>query len=538
LYKLRVRTGIWIAALLCCLVIVASSQYVWSQVLWPFASQYTSGNRYTQVCQVVASHSDFPAQLCGRTVASWLAGVIAACLCTTAIAMHWASRRSVTQHDDGHEGEHHSTPILERLLVQQRLPLRTELLLSILLSLLLGFNAVFCTGVQGPAATVGNLYYASWLSFLLCVRICLGCVEEFYDIDDASISRSTNNTYQAPKLTTPPQPELVKRPSVDTDDATDHSISDSLEKDRAKRLRNYFFLGIFSTACAASAYDAACNQDKAWSSVQKYMIFAPCVSVTLSALLFILCLYACSYVIVSHFCVGGMLSIATFGLWLGNLILTMHSEDSWAVNGIGEIKNANLYYFTWAAIITAGLQMMSYLTAVLGIKKKDYMSVVWVAICKVCFVILGAALHIWHTIAGNCDFDEITNGAVTFCSRTVLAIAVALAGMLVGGLVVCGRLIVVACPICRCTRVQAHVEMIISIFLVFLFGAAVALITGIGGPGQSVGDLYYSTWLAFWVSLGIFVSCYDEIKREDEEMEARKLQQDAPPAKAVDAVLV
>jgi uncharacterized membrane protein len=94
--------------------------------------------------------------------------------------------------------------------------------------------------------------------------------------------------------------------------------------------------------------------------------------------------------------------------------------------------------------------------------------------------------------------------------------------MLVGGLVVLGRLLVLLCPTCQCRRIQAHVEMLISMFLVLLFGATVALITGIGGPGQSVGDLYYSTWLAFFVSIGIFVSCYDQIKREDSVLEGPK----------------
>ena len=87
---------------------------------------------------------------------------------------------------------------------------------------------------------------------------------------------------------------------------------------------------------------------------------------------------------------------------------------------------------------------------------------------------------------------------------------VALTGMLVGSVIVLVRLLILACPItsryCQCRRVQSHVELCISIFLVLLFGAAVALVTGIGGPGQSVGDLYYSTWLSFWVSLGVFVN--------------------------------
>ena len=52
------------------------------------------------------------------------------------------------------------------------------------------------------------------------------------------------------------------------------------------------------------------------------------------------------------------------------------------------------------------------------------------------------------------------------------------------------------------------------------FGVAVALITSIGGPGQTVGDLYYATWLAFWVCLGTFVSCYDEVKQGEIEPDA------------------
>jgi hypothetical protein len=205
-----------------------------------------------------------------------------------------------------------------------------------------------------------------------------------------------------------------------------------------------------------------------------------------------------------------------FGLWLGALVLTMHSDASMAVNSVGEIVVANLYFYSWAGILSAGLLMMSYVKSLLKIKHTDYMSIVWVGICKVCFVILGAALHVWHTIADNCDLDEITSGAVTFCSRTVLAIVVSLAGMLVGGLVVFGRLLVALCGGCGCIgpRTQAHVEMIVAMFLVLLFSATVALVTGIGGPGQSVGDLFFSTWISFGVALGIFVQCEAQVRKD------------------------
>jgi hypothetical protein len=582
IYKLRIRTGIWVAAMLTGLVVVASSQYVWNAVLVPYALQIdptlVHTNSAFKVCTIVNTNSQaqksLAPQMCLRTAAAWMSGLVAVVLCVTAIAVHLYARRGAAKvwHDVAEQGElFNVSPCItgagsntsqnkhshvQAAFRYHRWALGAEVIFSMLLSVLLGVNAVFTTGVQGPAATVGNLYYASWFSFLLCVRICLGCLEELYDINDkgdhgvsspprAQASGGPGGPYQAPSCEDQQhqeassaqqqqqQPQHQEREELSQDslkvsqhgsqDSSEQTMTDPLERERAKRLRSYFFLGIFSTVCAASGYDAASNQSDELTQIQKYMMCAPLYVALQSVILFGLCLWSTRcYMVASHFCFGGLLSIFSFGLWVSDLVLTMHSEDSWAVNGIGEIKMANLYYFSWAAILTAGLQMMSYVKSFLRIKKTDYMSVVWIAICKVCFVILGASLHIWHTIADNCDFDELTSGAVTFCSRTVMAMTVALTGMLVGGLVVLGRLLVLLCPTCQCRRIQAHVEMLISMFLVLLFGATVALITGIGGPGQSVGDLYYSTWLAFFVSIGIFVSCYDQIKREDSVLEGPK----------------
>eukprot|EP00977_Amphora_coffeiformis_P013966 scaffold3821_cov173-Amphora_coffeaeformis.AAC.5 len=150
------------------------------------------------------------------------------------------------------------------------------------------------------------------------------------------------------------------------------------------------------------------------------------------------------------------------------------------------------------------------------------MALVWVAICKVCFVMLGASLHIWYNISGKCDIADLTMGVVTFCSRTVLAIVVATIGTFVGGLVVFIRILHAMCPSCDCRRFQAHAEMFLSIFFVLLFGATVALITGIAGPGQSVGDLFYSSWLSFAVSIYIFANCYYQIRMEDSDQERKE----------------
>ena len=99
---------------------------------------------------------------------------------------------------------------------------------------------------------------------------------------------------------------------------------------------------------------------------------------------------------------------------------------------------------------------------------------------------------------------------------------VAIAGVLSGWTVMGSRIL--GCSIS--SKARSRAEAVLSIGLVCVFGVAVALITSIGGPGQSVGDLYYSTWLAFWVSIGIFVSCYDQIKQEEMHSEVERYQYD------------
>ena len=674
MYRLRVRTGIWTATCITCWIIVASSQYIWRQTLWPsflqqrkyYHNKYKNNNYYANenenehessvgdknspfsyfsVCHQSSYYSssmfdnnnynNFTPQLCRRTLAAWFVGFVAAILCAAAIVMHVAARYfnknqgssyrlpakvvqaavAQQQHHQLHpktndvalqtptaaDSDGKSIPpsldyydhdVIQLLTTQtteawknaspsallsryyshhhpNRLPLRTEIVLGILLSILLGVNAVMVTGVEGPALKVGNLYYASWISFLLCVRICLGCIEEYFNVDEedddderqdssqVSENSATNNVsgpgqssnerlaaYEAPQLdgivnvsNTPINVKTLYSPtgneSVNSKDLASVSVdstssaAEKQEKKRIGRVRNYFFLSIFATVCGASSYDAAANQEMALTREQMYMMYAPCVVAIISYLLFGLSLSKRCYSMISKFWVGGLLSIVSFSILLADLLLTMHSEDSWAVNNIGEISMANLYYFAWASIFTAGVQMSSYVKALFGIRKLDHMSALWVGICKVCFIILGASLHIWHTISDNCEFDEITLGAVTFCSRTVLAITVSLTGMLVGGLVVLGRILILIFANCRCARFQSHVEMLISLFLVFLFVAAVALITGIGGPGQSVGDLYYSTWGAFWVSIGIFVSCYHQLNEEEKESDSRFVKSDS-----------
>ena len=580
-YQLRVRTGLWVAALLSSLVVVATSAHIFHEILMPAAQSLfddddylyyenhsnwwniiEDNKSYGKVCVVLASQdTNLSEELCRRTFFSLLSGFVAIILCSTAIVLHFLTRRSAAV--DALYLEACGGSVLYHELALQmmatnhrhHLPLRTELLLSVVLSFWLGWNALWVSATQGPASRVSNLYYSSWACFILCLRICLGCVEEYFDIqnndddhhhpntfsrgkrqknDEATTEGKERASYKAPDLfsvnedelhkddksevsivTTQTTPQLSTATTDSTPGLEDKAVRETLERERTKRLRRYFFLGAFSTVSAGSAFDAAKNQAYVLTRTEKYMVIAPAAVALLSAVLFLLCLSKVSYGIVCRTWCGGILSLLSFWAWLANLILTMHSDDSWAVNGVGEIEMANIYYFSWASIITAGLQLASYMKDAFGIKKEPYMIVVWAAMGKICFVILGAAFHIWHTISDQCDIIEIQNSAITFCSRTILALIVPSTGLLICGLVLFVRLFVPTRWFSN--RSRAHCEAVLSIFLMLLFGVAAGMITGIGGPGQSVGDLYYSIWFAFWVSIGIFVSCYDQIKVEEME---------------------
>eukprot|EP00934_Nitzschia_sp_Nitz4_P005631 Nitzschia sp. Nitz4//scaffold8_size234185//87610//93238//NITZ4_001254-RA/size234185-processed-gene-0.154-mRNA-1//-1//CDS//3329559797//5621//frame0 len=364
---------------------------------------------------------------------------------------------------------------------------------------------------EGPAATVGNLYYASWFSSLLCFRLCLGCLEELYHVRKISsfTPKMENGDAAPPKLTfSTPQCSNVSGGEISIDLGLYRRMA---KKERQSRLRMYFFLALFSIFCSVSAWDAASNQDAEWSQAQKYLIFGPAIVAAMSILLFIMCLRPTTYNYVSHLCFGGLLSLICFQIWLLDLIITMHSDDSWAVNSIGEMKLANLYYGSWASILLSALLMVSYVKPFFGGTSKDSMFVVWAGMVKVCMVILGASSHVWYNIKDSCQNEEIDAGEMTFCMRTRFAIGVGILGVVSGWGVMGSRLL--GCGISPHRRNQA--ETIISVFLVLVFGTAVALVTSIGGPGQSVGDLFYATWLSFAVSLHIFVSCIDQLTTEE-----------------------
>lgn len=204
------------------------------------------------------------------------------------------------------------------------------------------------------------------------------------------------------------------------------------------------------------------------------------------------------------------MSISLFFIWIVNLILTLHGESSWAVNEIGEVKTANLYYFTWATVLNAGFLMSSYVKKLLNPKSKPIMVALWVTIVKICFVMFGSCCDILLTVGDQCRAAIHGDDTATFCERTIAGAILGLVGMITGSLAALFRYLH---P--NPKGFNQIVEALMAAVLTVLFFLSLALITGIGGPGQSVGDLYYGSWLAFLASLGVTISLYSELKHQD-----------------------
>ena len=123
------------------------------------------------------------------------------------------------------------------------------------------------------------------------------------------------------------------------------------------------------------------------------MLICPCVITTVCAIMFLMCLHHRLYDLVNNIKVGGFISICVSMLWISNLILTLHHESSWAVNEIGEIKMANLYYFTWACVFNASMLMSVYVKQILHAESeglmvrlfKTFLSLLWFSSLTIAF---------------------------------------------------------------------------------------------------------------------------------------------------------
>lgn len=133
----------------------------------------------------------------------------------------------------------------------------------------------------------------------------------------------------------------------------------------------------------------------------------------------------------------------------------------------------------------------------------------WLVVVKICFVMFGSCIDILLTIRSQCQAAEKGDGIYVFCKRTEAGAVFGFIGMAAGFLAGVYRFFFPSPSVKALKR-----ETIMSTLLAIMFGFSLAMVTGIGGPGQAVGDLYYGSWLAFFAAIGVASSLYAEVEKE------------------------
>jgi len=414
LHKLRFRAGYWLVVLIASCMIYFSSSRVWRNDM-TMANGYYDDD-FNSLCTIwggFTARDDLgllhPSK-CERTKTSIATGIICVVLSLAALASHYHFYKLISKEMESssilnNNKESHSCVFEKK---KKLVPLRMECLFAFALTILLAYNAIFVTAVEGPGNKVGNLYYSSWISFVMSMLITLGCLEDILDQDDEEDLLKEHDDSARPPisrwLSVKPIKEKVSTRLIMLPSSHDSSNSDSgenrslgsyiggmpiptqnslhqlleekfvheEESSRSIRLRRWASGCIFSSIYLVSALDAAFHISYGQLDlVQMYMVICPCIFLTFCFMMFCLCVL--DYKIVDTFYVGGTVSMFLMSIWVGNLIFTLHTASSWAVNEIGEIENANLYYFTWATTLNTGFLSSSYLKQAFDKKPKGLM---------------------------------------------------------------------------------------------------------------------------------------------------------------------
>lgn len=203
-------------------------------------------------------------------------------------------------------------------------------------------------------------------------------------------------------------------------------------------------------------------------------------------------------------------------LWITGLPVIMNPSNNIAV-GINEIVDANIYFASWGAFICSMLLCGNIAREIQGFDVLGRVSPIaktrmgkWYMLVFASVVVLIASVRAF--IAESCA-DPIMDAA-PICNQTILAIS--------AGVVGTGFSAGITGFAFKKGPLRLMHEWTAALVMVIIFSFALAYVTTADGPGSSPGNLYFSTWASFILSIMIFADCHTEslANRENAEIAA------------------
>jgi len=204
------------------------------------------------------------------------------------------------------------------------------------------------------------------------------------------------------------------------------------------------------------------------------------------------------------------------GLTCSSVGTATNPASGMAVNASGGVSFGNLYYSTWASFISAGGALLSFLRTERGfdvtseLKSRGNRFRTWAILIIVTVIVMGSSASCY-----DAKCDELYNDIrpVKYCRRAAFGVSAGCIGCVASLAVVVMRLTCATMtPEGRANRTIFIIEGVLSVVLFCMFGFAVAYLTSEKGPGAPLGNLYYSSWVAFALIFFVATSCFEEFQ--------------------------
>lgn len=202
--------------------------------------------------------------------------------------------------------------------------------------------------------------------------------------------------------------------------------------------------------------------------------------------------------------VEGFLALFLVAGWAGGVAVATDSDNDLAVDYEGQVQNGNLYYFGWASFVCSVTILANYLQSVYSVdmmgelRNKAKRMTLWSASLAVCIVVMASSANVYENVCDSSPPQE----SGRYCERTAVGISFGCMGALIS-------LIIVSMKISD-SIVPFFYEAFATFIMVIFYAFGVAFITSNDGPGAPLGNLYYSSWSAFLISLMLLKSCFED----------------------------
>ncbi|GKY97816.1 hypothetical protein MPSEU_000739700 [Mayamaea pseudoterrestris] len=258
----------------------------------------------------------------------------------------------------------------------------------------------------------------------------------------------------------------------------------------AERFPAWVALSVFSAVCLAAVNSG--SSGTARDAADKWVLSVVCLSMILSVVSVGMYLMMRSVFVGEMFEMG--LTILLLAFWGAGLPVIMNPNNIIAVDKLGFVENANLYFSSWMSLAAIVYIFGSLAQEYTGMSVRDVApnrkNGLWYGLCASSIVVMATSVRLFTS--RQCGDD--LQGSTRYCKRTKFAISVGAISFVASAVI----------AYLLSMGLSGIMEFIACCFLLFLWCFGVGFITFGSAPGSVIGNLYFATWVSFVLVVVLF----------------------------------